>query len=54
MHQLLRAMDEAFDKHEAHREMLRRVREAHKEARDADERVRQLRRLLRARKGRAA
>ena len=49
MSALGRALVEAFEAHERYREQLRKAREAHKAARDRDERVRVLMRLERAR-----
>ena len=50
--ELAQAHTTAFDAHEEHRRCLTAARTAHKKARDADERVRQLRRLERERAGR--
>ncbi len=55
-----KALSEAFDAHEKHREAMSESRRAHKAARDADEKVRHIRRLERERaqsrsgRGRAA
>jgi len=46
---LAKAHSDAFDAHEDHRKALADARLAHRKARDADERVRQLRRLERER-----
>jgi len=55
MKSLQRALVESFELHEQHRELTRRAREKAAEAREADARVRTLRRLEQQReKGRAA
>ena len=53
---LAKALHDSFDKHERRRELQAEVRRADREARAADERVRQLRRAERERaaSGRAA
>jgi len=58
--QLTKALDDAFDAHEKHRAAIAEARLRARDAREADERVRQLRRLAReraassTRRGRAA
>lgn len=51
---LSRALQDSFDQRERHRAAIRAAREEHKKALAAEERVRQLRTLERARSGRAA
>lgn len=54
MRELIKAMEQAFDQRERYRELLRKSREQHKVTREADARVYELRRIMRAKQRRAA